>query len=136
MALLILVRILLMKPEPAGRRWQEALLLILLSQALCESMRAESLKWGFVRVQQLACALGLGAMMACYLKKAWPLAKKPRLLLVYPALLLAGIGLLIGIEFALDRWLETPHYQLYLAMAAVLFALYWCFDRLRRHLKA
>lgn len=134
-ALLILLRVLRMGREPAGQRWQEGLLLLMLSQILCESMRAESLKWGFVRVQQLAAALGLAAMMACSLKKAWPKAVKPLRLLVYPAILLAGTGLLIGIEFALDRWLETPHYQLYLAMAAVLVMLYLCFRHLRRRLQ-
>lgn len=41
----------------SGDRLRVALLLICLTQVILESLRAESIRWGFVRVQQLSCVL-------------------------------------------------------------------------------
>lgn len=116
---LVMVLVALYGRQAGGaRRWQRVLLLLLLTQVFSESLRAETIKWGFVRVHQLFSAMGIAALMLCWTWKAhrngrgWCL---PEL-----AVLLIGVGLLIGIEFALDRWQQTPRWVLYGAMALVL----------------
>ncbi|NLD33307.1 MAG: hypothetical protein GX653_00185 [Clostridiales bacterium] len=104
-----------------GRRWQRVLLLLFLTQVFAESLRAETIKWGFVRVHQLFAALGIAALML-----GWARAARRRgrgSCLPCLAVLLAGVGLLIGIEFALDRWQQTPRWVLYGAMTLVLIGI-------------
>ena len=56
--------------RPAGERWQRSLFLFFCSQMLCESLRAETIKWGFVRVHQLFCAIGAAALVITWAIKA------------------------------------------------------------------
>ncbi len=111
------------RARPAGERWQRALYLFLLWQILCESLRAETLRWGFVRVHQLFCLLGAGTLLAAWCRRAARL-RLHRGLWIAPALCLPlAAALLVGLEFALDRWVNTPHLLLYAVMAAALAAL-------------
>lgn len=126
-AALIFVYLLRMKPKFLGERWQQGLLLLMLTQIFCESLRAEALKWGFVKVHQLAAAVGLAFMMGFAMRRA-----KPERLWPYPLALFIDIGLMVGIEFALDKWQEMPHWALYLAFMAILFGLYQAFRGLFR----
>ncbi len=110
-------------PRPDGAIWQGALVILCLTQILCESLRAEAIKWGFVRVQQLAAVLALAALLAVRLAAAGKRGQPAGILLLRALGFVACVGLLIGLEFALDRWREVPHWALYLAMAAVLAAM-------------
>lgn len=112
LALLILI-VSLRKGRP-GARWQRALTLLLLSLILTDSLRADTLRWGFVRVHQLIAALGLAALLVYYLSgigrgRVWRFLG-----------FVLGIALIIGIEFALDKWLQMPNWALYIAMVLVL----------------
>ena len=93
-----------------------------LSQILCESLRAQGLKWGFVRVEQLLCAVTLvGLLLYSCLQSGerglwnrfWPIAGA-----------LACIGAIVGVEFALDRIDLSPYFW-YALMILTLFVLGW-----------
>ena len=87
------------------------------TQIFCESLRVESIQWGFVRVQQLLSALTLAAVM---LRATILLPKggKKRAIPGWIALL-AGCGAVIFLEYAIDK-LPWATYVDYIAMAAVL----------------
>lgn len=113
-ALAVLLWMLGRRGWPAGRAWRRALLYLLLTQVLCESLRAESLRWGFVRVHQLFAVLVAFVLL---LEKLRRRGARPWLRI---GLFLLGTAVLIGIEFALDKWPAAPHWALYLVMAATL----------------
>lgn len=118
LALAVLLAVLARGYRRDGTAFALALLWWALSQILCESLRAETLRWGFVRVQQVQCALFGGAVLACVLirrhapGKAWILPW---------GIYLAGIGAVIALEFALDR-LSWPRLLDYALMAVALAA--------------
>ncbi len=123
-ALAVLIYSLRMRKTPAGRQLMLTLSLFMLGQIFAESLRAESLKWGFVRVHQLFAVVVTALILLYYLLKArhegYPL--KP-LLLRYGLPFLLGVAALIGLEFAFDKWEEAPNSLLYAAMALVLIGM-------------
>ncbi|MGN0996502.1 MAG: prolipoprotein diacylglyceryl transferase family protein [Candidatus Ventricola sp.] len=103
---------------PEGACFARALLWLSLTQILCESLRAETIRWGFVRVQQVACAVfGLALMLAA-------LAKRRRLRGAAAAVgvYLAGVAVVALMEYALDK-LPMPQALDYAVMAAALGAM-------------
>lgn len=99
-----------------------ALLLFALSQIFCESLRKDSIRWGFVRVQQISCVaivLWIAAKNAVKLRNhgtpVWRLLEQT-------GIFLACIALCIGVEFALDKT-DIPSYISYSVMAAALFGM-------------
>ena len=116
-ALAALLYILKKRPAKPGALWQTSLIFILGSQIFCESLRAETLRLGFVRVHQLFCALGLAALLIHYIRLANRVGRHLGRLLYLPALLALGVALIIGIEFALDKLQEIPNPLLYTVMA-------------------
>ena len=119
-ALAALVYVLRKRGTEPGALWRSSLIMILGSQILCESLRADTLRWGFVRIHQLFCALGLAALLLHYLRLARRAGRRMGSLLYLPALFMAGIALIIGIEFALDKWQEMPNPPLYAIMAGTI----------------
>jgi phosphatidylglycerol:prolipoprotein diacylglycerol transferase len=106
------------------------------SQVLLESLRQDAfLRWGFVRVNQLVC-VGLMLAAAVFWGRAALRAgaTKGRLLPV-AALQLMGIGVLIAIEFALDKS-DIPNLLLYAGMAAVLLIMVAAALWLRRYARS
>ena len=86
------------------------------AQILCESLRAETIRWGFVRVQQVQCAVfGLAILLiyAVRQKKQW---KETAL---RTAIYVAGVGVLVLVEYALDK-LPWPNWLCYTLMASAL----------------
>ena len=94
-----------------GARFALMLLWWSMGQILCESLRAETLRWGFVRVQQVQCAVFGMAIILWGLKRVRGKARA-----VLPAVFLAGAGAVIALEFALDR-LSWPRWLDYALMA-------------------
>lgn len=101
----LIVAIVGLTRKPGGRDGQLFLrtaFYLALPQIMCESLLAECMKWGFVRVQQLLCALTLLVILLAecrrasgsltFAKRWWPVG----------ALLLCAAGL-VGVEFALDK---------------------------------
>lgn len=87
------------------------------TQIFCESLRVESIVWGFVRVQQLQCAL---ILLAILLICTFRLPREGRKRSLVPwSLFLAGCGAVIFLEYALDK---MPWYSWinYVAMVIVL----------------
>lgn len=115
-----------------GETWQIALVTVMLAQIIFESMRAESLKMGFVRVHQLAASLGLAVMAAAFLFRAKRAGRAEKFLRLFPILFSLGMVLLVSIEYSLDKWQEAPHAALYGAMALVLLAMGAAMEKTRR----
>lgn len=104
--------------------WKALLFLLLYAatQVLCESMRNdELLKWGFVRVNQLVCAVvAAGVLLVCCLRLRTRNAK--RQIIASWCGLIASMGVVIAAEFMLEKkivFLEwIPNDMCYLIMAA------------------
>ena len=85
-----------------------------MAQIFCESLRAETVRWGFVRVQQVQCAVfGLAVLVVC-------LARRRGLRrMVHLAVYLAGVAVVVLMEYALDK-LPMPRALDYALMALAL----------------
>lgn len=90
-----------------------------LPMILCESLRTECMKWGFVKCEQVLCAVTIGAVILslCIAARS---ARRSRFLPIAGVLLIAA-GL-VGVEFMLDK-LSYPEYVGYSIMLALLFLL-------------
>ncbi len=99
-----------------------ALLLFALTQVLLESLRSETIKWGFVRVQQLSSVAIAAAILVKYGLRLKQNGYPTKRLLVQAGVYFACIVLCVGVEFALDKT-EIPRYISYLAMMAALSAM-------------
>lgn len=104
------------KPAGGGLRFAAALLWFSMTQIFCESLRIETIRWGFVRVQQVQCAVfGLVLLVGYAIWRKLP-AKQFALRVVIYAL---GVGVLVLVEYALDK-LPWPNWLCYTLMAATL----------------
>lgn len=121
------------RPMRSGTLFLHTAFYLALPQIFCESLLAECMKWGFVRVQQILCALVLLAVMVTFC-----LRKQPRRFLRRFApvggLLLGALGV-IGVEFALDKS-GLPMYVGYCAMAVLLLFIALCECMAAKHQKA
>lgn len=87
-----------------------------LPQLFCESLRVEFMRWGFVKVEQLLCAVTAVGVIALHCKAGrrwWPLAAT-----------LGIVAGLVGVEFALDKsgLPALPCYSVMLLLLAALAA--------------
>ena len=105
------------KPFDAGSTW---LLWLGVTQVLLESLRTDDLlRLGLVKVSQLAamaCVLGVAIRWAV---SAYRAGNPGARIIAYCAGLLAGVGICIAIEFALDKT-PIPNAILYLVMGLAL----------------
>lgn len=129
LALAVCACALRVKAQRQGDCFLTALLLFAATQIFCESLRTETVRWGFVRVQQLQCAVFMLAVLLAYTLRAKGAAKK-----TLPAwvLFVLGVGMLVFIEYALDKIdaLTTP--VCYTMMAATLALMAGMIDGQRR----
>lgn len=108
----------------AGFVFTLSLFFLALPQVLCESLRkGSSMLWLFVHAEELLCAVVLLFVMlfwilrSCkgfpFVRRWWPLG-----------VLILGVGLLVGVEFAIDgKYFELIPSVCYLIMTAVLAAI-------------
>lgn len=113
-----------------GLRTELCLFFLALPQVLCESMRMRCMKWGFVRIEQLLCALLLLALIGYACRKRGSEQKRRYLPLAVGALCVAVVG---ALEFALDKS-GIPIWLCYVMMAVDLLcmALAECYAVKRR----
>lgn len=124
-ALVILAVLLMAGGKLAGRRLQTALIWWCATQIFCESLRVESIQWGFVRVQQLQCAILMAVVLfLCTLRTG-----SRRKALSSWIGLLAGAGLVVFLEYAIDK-MPWPTFLNYIMMAIVLGVMGWCVQRM------
>jgi hypothetical protein len=84
-----------------GQRFESALFRLCACQVLLENMRNRAISWGFVRVEQLLCAVILMALLLCACARR---EKKQGVRRFLPALyLLVCIAAIVGIEFIRQR---------------------------------
>lgn len=104
------------KPAGSGVRFAAALLWFSMTQIFCESLRIETIRWGFVRVQQVQCAVfGLALLIGYGIRRKLPMKQFALRMAVY----VLGIGMLVLAEYALDK-LPWPNWLCYALMAATL----------------
>lgn len=94
------------------------------AQIFCESLRIESIQWGFVRVQQLLSAVIIAVVMILHCRRAG----KKQLLHSWIGFVLC-VGLVIFLEYAIDK-MPWPTFLNYIAMAAVVGWMGLCAQRL------
>lgn len=124
-ALGVLAAVVLAGPRLRGRRLAAGLCGWALTQIFCESLRIESIQWGFVRVQQVQGAVLVAVvMLAATLRLPNKRAAVPSWLTF-----VCGVGAVILLEFALDK-LPWPVWLDYALMAAALAAMGWAAVRL------
>lgn len=115
------------KGSVPGYTFLATLFLILIAQVFCESLRSKSMKWGFVRIEQLICGLSAFALVLYTCIKY----KGPKRFL--PALCtLPCLLMLIAVEFFLDKPLfgtYLPKWLCYLVMLSVLAVMTGLFFR-------
>ena len=121
-ALAICVILQLRKPGRPGDKAKLFLVLYCSAQILLESLRRdEFLRWLFVRVSQLTAVLVLGGLMFFALYR-WLKADKAhrmpvKALIINWVIFLAGVGLCIAMEFAVDKSADMPVWLCYCIMA-------------------
>ena len=107
-------------PDRPGQRFETAVFRLCTCQIMLENMRNRALSWGFVRVEQLLCAVILMVLvlLACIRR-----TKKQGAVRFLPAAwLFLCIGAIVGIEFLRQRSTSRfmGQYGGYLMMGAVL----------------
>lgn len=117
LAAAVLTAVLCSRQGEPGTRFTLALLWWSLGQIFCESFRSETLRWGFVRVQQLQCAVFVLALLLLWSRVRG--IKRPALARQL-AVFAAGVGVVVFAEFALDKLNDIPNAALYVLMAAAL----------------
>lgn len=102
-AMLILISLVIAKAwrkRMPGELFSIGLCWFAMGQIFCETMRAESICWGFVRVQQIACAvMALGLLVGWQIKNRLPLTHLRNGLIVF----VLSIGVVIFAEYAMDK---------------------------------
>jgi len=115
-----------------GDRFLTALLWWAATQIFCESLRAETIRWGFVRVQQLQCAEFILCVLIAFTAKAKRRGNKKRILPAWAAFVL-GIGTVVLMEYAIDKW-DLSIAVCYVIMAAALAVMAALVQRVRPRL--
>ena len=124
------------KAEPLpGLVFEEALFALCAPQILSENLRAVSMRWGFVRIEQVACAVILLLLLFRSCRKTagsmtlwqryWPCAAW-----------LGGVGVIIVMEFGLDNKIPIPNPLCWLGMIAAIGFSFWLEYRAVRRRKA
>lgn len=126
-ALGVLAGILIARDRLRARRLPTAIVWWALTQIFCESLRVESIQWGFVRVQQLLSAVLTAAVMLWGTLQL-PRAQRKRSIPSWIGFA-AGVGAVIFLEYAMDK-MPWPKFIDYIAMALVLAGMGWCAQRL------
>lgn len=100
-----------------GQRFSVALLWWSAGQIFCESFRVETIRWGFVRVQQVQCAVFVLVLLLVWSRmhgmRRAALAKQL-------GIFAFCIGVVAFVEFALDKLDAIPNAALYVLMATAL----------------
>ena len=99
-------------------------------------MRRRGMFWLFIHTEQLLCGILLAAVLLVWVLKSGKSLPFPRRWAPM-AVLLLGIGLLVGVEFAIDgKLFDLPVYVCYLIMCAVLIAVGWAGAAAAKHWNA
>ncbi len=118
----------------AGLRFETVIFYLALPQIIWESMRLQCMKWGFVRIEQLLCALLVWFLVwrCCHLGRD---AQPSRVRRYLPfALILICAAIVAGMEFALDKT-GLGFTMSYLIMALSLVGMGWLRERAYREIR-
>ena len=95
------------------------------TQIFCESFRAETLRWGFVRVQQVQCAVFALIVLAVYARilSQKPYKKKEPIELLCWITFIECVAAVALMEYAIDKW-TLPVFLDYGIMAMALCGMF------------
>lgn len=116
----------LKKRGPAGRSAENTLALVSLFQVICESLRTdEFVRFGFVRLNMIAAGIVLLVILLSRVVRVHRASGRTPWSILRTVLLFLGAGIVIGIEFALEK---TPIHNgiLYAGMALMLVMMGCC----------
>lgn len=99
-----------------------------MTQIFCESFRVETIKWGFVRVQQVQCAVFAAAVLLLFTVRRCRALPRRRLIASW-AFFAACVGIIVFLEFAIDKC-PWPTWIDYAAMALTLGLMGWSVQRM------
>ena len=105
-----------------GLTFMLTLFFLCVPQIMCESMRGESIRWLFVHVEQLLCAVTALVVLMVWVigSRGVPFLKRFAPLLI----MLVCIGLIVVAEFAIDgKWFHFTKTECYIFMTVVLIAM-------------
>ena len=88
------------KPAPEGQIFRRTVFGLALVQIIPESFRALSMKWGFVRIEQVLCAVIILLLLVLSCRKSIRPFKQT---VWIPLLSLLGFGICVAVEIALDK---------------------------------
>lgn len=111
-----------------GLQFPTALVWWAMTQVFCESFRVETIKWGFVRVQQVQCAVFAAAVLLVYTVKRCRAVPK-RYAVTSWVTFVACVGVVVFLEFAIDKC-PWPTWVNYVAMVLTLGAMGWSVQRM------
>ena len=102
-----------------GRTFMLTLFFLCVPQIMCESMRGESIRWLFVHVEQLLCAVTALTVLVIWVIGSRKVSFGRR---IAPLLIMLGcMGLIVVLEFAIDgKWFYFSKTLCYILMTAVL----------------
>ena len=136
-ALVICAVLLRKKSAFAGDKALQFLLMYAAMQALCESLRQDSvLRWGFVRCSQIVSALVVAFVLVCYCAYLPKDAQRVKTIVWGWIGTLAGMLVIIAMEFGVEKkivmieWL--PMGACYLVMGLACLGLIWWVGRVRK----
>lgn len=103
LALIVCIIFLLKKKEDLlpGLRWERVVFYLCLPQIFSESLRSDSIVWGFVRPEQVLCAVAVTVLLVFAFRAAPQQSKWKQYGLLLPHMLF--IGMMIFVEFDLDK---------------------------------
>lgn len=136
----VLALVLLCKKQPDGLLLERVLYMLCVPQVLCEQLRTMTMSWGFVRVEQVLCAVILLALMVrnCYKNQV---AEKARVTSAWwpAAVTVLMIGIVTAMEFAIDGKIQLPLplvWTLFIGALVVLLVVYQMVVKKRNKLSA
>lgn len=127
-ALVLLVVLVARHRQLEGVRFSTALVWWSMAQVFCESFRVETIKWGFVRVQQVQCAIFAAAVLLVFTLRARGTEASRRAVLSWVVYVL-GVAMVVFLEFAIDKC-PWPVWLDYVVMAGTLVAMGWSVQRM------
>lgn len=127
-ALAIAVVLLVKRRQLRDITFPTALVWWSMTQVFCESLRVETIKWGFIRVQQIQCAVFAAAVLLLFTVRRRHELPRRKLLSSW-GMFIACVGIIVFLEFAIDKC-PWPVWLDYAVMALTLGAMGWSVQRI------
>ncbi len=121
------------KRQPSGMMLERVIFMLCVPQVLCEQLRTMTMSWGFVRVEQVLCAVILLALLILGCVRLFRAEERGAAVFVPIVLQALLSGIVMAMEFALDGKIQMPIPLVWAIMIAALVAMlavqHWVISR-------